>query len=47
MDENFRPYATTIGLYDDAEQLVAYAKFASPIKIEKEFDSIFIVKFDA
>lgn len=45
-NENFTPYATTIGLYDDAEQLVAYAKFANPIKITKDFDSVFIVKFD-
>ena len=45
-DEDFTPYATTIGLYDDAEQLVAYAKFANPIKITKDFDSVFIVKFD-
>jgi hypothetical protein len=46
-NENFTPYATTIGLYDDAEQLVGYAKFANSIKIEKDFDSVFIVKFDA
>jgi len=46
MDENFTPYATTIGLYDDANELVAYAKFARPIKVEKDFDSVFIVKFD-
>lgn len=45
-NENFTPYATTIGLYDDSEQLVAYAKFANPIKITKDFDSVFIVKFD-
>jgi hypothetical protein len=45
-DENFTPYATTIGLYDDAQQLVAYAKFANPIKITRDFDSVFIVKFD-
>jgi len=46
MDETFTPYASTIGLYDDANQLVAYGKFARPIKIEKDFDSVFIVKFD-
>lgn len=46
MDENFTPYVTTIGLYDDSEQLVAYAKFANPIKITKDFDSVFIIKFD-
>ncbi len=45
-NENFTPYATSIGLYDDAEQLVAYAKFANPIKITKDFDSVFVVRFD-
>ena len=45
-DENFHTFATGIGLYDDSLQLVAYAKFANPIKIEKDFDSVFIVKFD-
>lgn len=46
MDNNFTPYATSIGLYDENNKLVAYAKFAKPIKIEKDFDSVFIVKFD-
>lgn len=45
-DDNFHTFATGIGLYDDSLQLVAYAKFANPIKIEKDFDSVFIVKFD-
>lgn len=46
IDDNFRTFATTIGLYDDVDRLVAYAKFANPIKIEKDLDSVFIVKFD-
>ena len=46
MDETFTPYASTIGLYDKESNLVAYGKFARPIKIEKDFDSVFIVKFD-
>lgn len=45
-NEEFTPYITTIGLYDDSLQLVAYAKLARPIKISKDFDSVFIVKFD-
>ena len=45
-DEYFHTFATGIGLYDDSLQLVAHAKFANPIKIEKNFDSVFIVKFD-
>lgn len=45
-DENFHTFTTGIGLYDDSLQLVAYAKFANPIRIEKDLDSVFIVKFD-
>lgn len=45
-DESFYPYTTGIGLYDDSNQLVAYAKFANPIKIQKNMDSVFIIKFD-
>ena len=46
IDENFHTFTTGIGLYDDSLQLVAYAKFANPIRIEKDLDSVFIVKFD-
>ena len=46
IDGNFSPYASSIGLYDDTNTLVAYGKFARPIKIEKDFDSVFVVKFD-
>lgn len=46
-DENFRVYTTGIGLYDSNNKLVAYSKFGSPLKIEKEMDSVFIIKFDA
>ena len=42
----FKPFATAIGLYDDANTLVAYGKFSFPIKIEKDMDTIFIVNFD-
>jgi len=45
-NENFHTFTTGIGLYDDSLQLVAYAKFANPIRIEKDLDSVFIVKFD-
>lgn len=46
VDENFRTYATAIGLYDDSDRLVAYGKFANAIKIEKDLDSVFVIKFD-
>jgi hypothetical protein len=42
----FRTYITQIGLYDDAGKLVVVGKFAKPLRKEKTFDSIFIVKFD-
>lgn len=46
IDENFKPLATGIGLYDDSNVLIAIGKFANPIRIEKDLDSVFIIKFD-
>ena len=44
--DDFMPYVTKIGLYDEKNNLVAIAKFNKPIKLSKNLDSIFIVKFD-
>lgn len=43
---NFRPLASAIGLYDNENTLVAVAKFANPVRIENDIDSIFVVRFD-
>ena len=42
----FSPYVTTIGLFDDYNDLIAIGKLAKPIKNEKEMDISFVVRFD-
>lgn len=42
----FRPYVTTIGLYNEATELVAVAKLNKPIPKTQNIDSTFVVKFD-
>lgn len=42
----FRPYITTIGLYDDSYNLVAVAKLSTPIQTSRTTDTTFIVRFD-
>ena len=43
---NFAPYITTIGLYDDDNELLALGRLAKPIKNDKELDISFVVRFD-
>lgn len=45
-DEDFTPYITTIGLYNEANELLAVAKLGQPIKKTKNTDTTFIIKFD-
>jgi hypothetical protein len=40
------PYMTSVGLYNDQNQLVAVAKFANPIKRAPESQQTVIVRFD-
>lgn len=42
----FAPYITTVGLYNDAHELVAVAKLGQPIPKSKTNDMTFVVKFD-
>jgi hypothetical protein len=42
----FRPYVTTIGLYDDNFELLAVAKLGQPIQTSNETDTTFIVRWD-
>jgi len=42
----FKPYVTTIGLYNEATELVAVAKLNKPIPKTQHIDSTFVVKFD-
>lgn len=42
----FHPYITAIGLYNDANELVAVGKFGQPIPKLPHTDMTFVVKFD-
>lgn len=43
---NFRPYVTTVGLYDDSANLLAVGKLGQPIKMSEETDTTFVIRFD-
>jgi len=42
----FTPYVTTLGLYNDNNELLAVAKFSKPMLISPYTDMIFVVKYD-
>lgn len=42
----FNPYITTIGLYNDNNELLAIAKMGKPIPISKTTDMTFLIRFD-
>lgn len=44
---SFRPYATTIGLYNENNQLLVVGKLATPYPIPANTDMTFIVKWDS
>jgi hypothetical protein len=44
--DEFSPYVTTVGLYNDANDLLAVAKMSSPTPISPNTDMTFLVKFD-
>ena len=43
---NFRPYVSTIGLYNQAYELLAIAKLAQPIPISSKTETTFVVRWD-
>lgn len=43
---SFYPYVTTIGLYNDENELLMVAKLAKPIMLSPNTDMTFIVKYD-
>jgi len=43
----FQPYITTIGLYNDANELVAVGKLSQPVPKSRYTDMTFVVKFDS
>ena len=44
---SLRPYITTIGLYNEYDELIVVAKLAKPIKRLLDADQTVIIKFDA
>ena len=42
----FVPYVTTVGIYNDANELLMVAKLATPMPISKDTDMSFIIKYD-
>jgi hypothetical protein len=42
----FQPYVTTIGLYNDEDELLMVAKLAKPIVLSSDTDMTFIVRYD-
>lgn len=43
---DFTPYATTVGFYNDANDLLMVAKFAQPIPISPDTDTNFLIRMD-
>ena len=43
---DFTPYITTIGLYNDAGQLLAIGKLAQPIRKRRDVDMSFVIRID-
>ena len=42
----FKPYTSTIGLYDDDYNLLAVTKLAQPMKMSEETDVTFVIRYD-
>jgi hypothetical protein len=43
---DFAPYASTIGFYNDDNELLMVAKFAQPVPMSLETDMTFLVRYD-
>ena len=43
---NFKPYVTTVGLYNDNNELLVVGKLASPIKMSNETDTTLVLRCD-
>jgi hypothetical protein len=43
----FRPYATTVGLYNDADELLVVGKLSTPYPIPSNTDMTFIIRWDS
>jgi hypothetical protein len=44
---NFRPYATTVGLYNDVDELLVVGKLSTPYPIPSNTDITFVIRWDS
>lgn len=44
---DFAPFATTVGLYNDQNELLVVGKFGTPYPVPRHVDSTFVVKWDS
>jgi hypothetical protein len=42
----FSPYVTTVGLYNDAQELLMVGKLAAPIPLSNTTDTTFLIRYD-
>jgi len=42
----FQPYATTVGIYNEANELLLVGKLAQPIEISKDTDTTFVIRYE-
>ena len=42
----FTPYASTVGFYNDANELLAIAKFAQPLPMSPDTDTNILIRMD-
>ena len=43
---NFKPYITTVGLYDENVNLLLVGKLAQPVRASSETDTTFVIRYD-
>ena len=43
---NFKPYITTVGLYDENANLLLVGKLAQPVRASSETDTTFVIRYD-
>jgi hypothetical protein len=44
---SFRPYATTVGLYNDTDELLMVGKLSTPYPIPSNTDMTFVIRWDS
>jgi hypothetical protein len=44
---DFHPYATTVGLYNDKDELLVVGKLSTPYPVPENTDMTFVVRWDS